>query len=386
MKTSNLIALFGVVACCLTACGGGGGTTSVAGSTALVSPATTVPADVSVPVNGPEVVYSAGVVTIAGTGFGTKAAAAPVKFTDFDGDTVGQVPAGWDAPQPTDSLVSSAMSHSGNLSLDSSAIGQTSAFFPKISWDMGQTIPFNGTLYLSAWVYLDSTGTTATGWNWKGPIITSGTDPYYWEVGTTDNVAAGFAGFYNQTESRWFNTAATFHYSEDHTAISSDDDDIHQNGWPDDAFIFQGWQRVEWIFKTNSALDAKDGSIVVTRIGRSTPTLQVTGLTTYGNTSNLWRYVTLPQGFTNIENGTLNLQMYFDDVYIDNTQARVEVGNSPDFNSCSHREIQHPISWSDTEVQVDFRKGSFNSGDTVYFFVINDQGTVVHTSAGFRVP
>jgi hypothetical protein len=247
---------------------------------------------------------------------------------------------------------------------------------------MQQTVPYNGTLYLSAWVYFDNTGTTATGWNWKGPIITSATN-YYWSDGTTANTASGFAGFYDQTQARWFNTAATFQYSSDNLAVYSYGTG---NGWASDAFVLTGWQRVEWIFKTSSMAGAADGTVIVNRIGKSSPSLNATGFITYGNTSDLWRYVSLPQGFTNIVGGTLNLQMYFDDVYIDTTQARVEVGNSPDFNSCTHREIQYPISWSDTEVQVDFRKGSFNRGDTVYFFVINDQGAVVHTSAGFRVP
>lgn len=68
--------------------------------------------------------------------------------------------------------------------------------------------------------------------------------------------------------------------------------------------------------------------------------------------------------------------IYFDNVYIDVTQARVEVGNNANYDSCTHREIQVPVSWSDGEVQVTANPGSFNPGEQVWFFVVNDSGAV----------
>lgn len=65
----------------------------------------------------------------------------------------------------------------------------------------------------------------------------------------------------------------------------------------------------------------------------------------------------------------------FDDVYIDYTRARVELGNASTWASCTIREIQIPTAWSDNSITVKVNKGSFTSG-TVYLFVIDSMGNV----------
>jgi hypothetical protein len=66
----------------------------------------------------------------------------------------------------------------------------------------------------------------------------------------------------------------------------------------------------------------------------------------------------------------------FDDVYIDTTQARVEIGNAATFNSCTHREIQIPTAWSGTSITVTANQGSFENGKTAYLYVIDADGNV----------
>ena len=41
---------------------------------------------------------------------------------------------------------------------------------------------------------------------------------------------------------------------------------------------------------------------------------------------------------------------YWDDVYIDTTQARVEIGDAPTYAASRHREIQLPTAWSDSSI------------------------------------
>ena len=72
----------------------------------------------------------------------------------------------------------------------------------------------------------------------------------------------------------------------------------------------------------------------------------------------------------------LNLDAYTDDVYIDKTRARVEVGNASTWSNCSHREIQIPSAWSVNSITFSFNQGSFNDGNTVYVYVVDANGNV----------
>ncbi|HEY4500046.1 MAG TPA: hypothetical protein VJH70_02935 [Candidatus Paceibacterota bacterium] len=81
-------------------------------------------------------------------------------------------------------------------------------------------------------------------------------------------------------------------------------------------------------------------------------------------------------------NGTIGGAYAFDDVYFDYTQARVMIGNDPIFEQSTIREIQVPTEWSDTTITIHFNPGSFSSGQKVYLFVINSDGTA---TAGFPI-
>jgi hypothetical protein len=69
-----------------------------------------------------------------------------------------------------------------------------------------------------------------------------------------------------------------------------------------------------------------------------------------------------------------NDHFYIDDAYIDNILARVEIGNSSNYNSCTLREIQIPTFWSDKSISVTVNQGAFKTGDTAYIFVIDLDG------------
>jgi hypothetical protein len=67
---------------------------------------------------------------------------------------------------------------------------------------------------------------------------------------------------------------------------------------------------------------------------------------------------------------------YWDDIYIDNSWARVVIGDNVDYDSCTHREIQIPTAWSDKTITVSVNQGTFKSGDTAYLFVVDANGNV----------
>lgn len=66
---------------------------------------------------------------------------------------------------------------------------------------------------------------------------------------------------------------------------------------------------------------------------------------------------------------------YWDDIYVDNSWARVEVGNGATYDACSHREIQIPSTWSNNSITMTVKQGSFAEGEKVYLYVVDEAGT-----------
>jgi len=75
--------------------------------------------------------------------------------------------------------------------------------------------------------------------------------------------------------------------------------------------------------------------------------------------------------------------VYLDDIYFDNTRARVEIGNASTWNSCTRRELQVATAWSNTGVTFTVSPGVFNSGAQAYLYVVDAQG--VANSQGFPI-
>lgn len=76
-----------------------------------------------------------------------------------------------------------------------------------------------------------------------------------------------------------------------------------------------------------------------------------------------------------------DVDLYWDDIYIASSPARVELGDNPAWASCTHREIQPASSWAAGSIAVTLNAGSFRSG-TAYLFVIDQDNT---PSAGYEV-
>lgn len=79
----------------------------------------------------------------------------------------------------------------------------------------------------------------------------------------------------------------------------------------------------------------------------------------------------------------LNLDSYTDDVYIDTTQSRVEIGNASTWSACTHREIQIPIEWSNSSIKINVNKGSIKDGDCAFLYVVDANGNA--NSNGYKI-
>ena len=65
-----------------------------------------------------------------------------------------------------------------------------------------------------------------------------------------------------------------------------------------------------------------------------------------------------------------------DNIYIDNTPQRVEVGNASTWTACTHREIQIPSAWSSNSITFSVNQGAFTSGQQAYLYVVDSTGAV----------
>lgn len=128
----------------------------------------------------------------------------------------------------------------------------------------------------------------------------------------------------------------------------------------------------------DSSVGGNDGAIRVWLDGEQV--LNDTGIMTREDFSELKRPCIL--GFYNSwgDRSTNQNDFFIDDAYIDNTWARVEIGDNASYNACIHREIQVPLAWSSESIAVSFNAGSFDTNESLYLFVVNDRGMV---SEGF---
>ncbi|VAW70586.1 hypothetical protein MNBD_GAMMA10-1273, partial [hydrothermal vent metagenome] len=85
---------------------------------------------------------------------------------------------------------------------------------------------------------------------------------------------------------------------------------------------------------------------------------------------------------TNWEAGAVH-DMYIDDVYIDNTLARVELCEGSTWATRGVCNPQPPIKWSNSSVQVTVNLGEWLAGTSAYLYVVNAAGDAGTT--GYQV-
>lgn len=66
----------------------------------------------------------------------------------------------------------------------------------------------------------------------------------------------------------------------------------------------------------------------------------------------------------------------YDDIFIDFTQARVEIGDAPTWSASRHKEIQIPTRWSDGTISIRVNTGTFTAGTRAYLYVVDAAGAV----------
>ncbi len=70
------------------------------------------------------------------------------------------------------------------------------------------------------------------------------------------------------------------------------------------------------------------------------------------------------------------LWIYYDDIYMDSTWARVMIGNASTLAASTIREIQIPSSWSYDTITITLNRGAFTNFNNAYLYVIDANSNI----------
>ncbi len=71
----------------------------------------------------------------------------------------------------------------------------------------------------------------------------------------------------------------------------------------------------------------------------------------------------------------------FGEIYVDVTQARVELGNAANWDDVTEKEIQIPVSWSDNSITIELNQGGMSNFNGKYLYIVDSDGNV--SSSGY---
>lgn len=306
-------------------------------------------------------------VVIAGSNFGVNDVAA-----DFsDGFESGAFQSPWNLSDGGYSQGFSTVVAAGANARHGASSYVLKTSFPSTSGNAHQCIyrdPFT-TLYAQYWVKLDNN------FDFGGP----GSSNNY---GPTELANVKFFRLWPYGSSQEDFVTAFHKYLTTHGAVVEvENTDPYPHSWyawggfanPGE-FTKNVWHLFQFEYRSSSGLGVADGvfkwtvdgdvkfsrSDIVTMKNTNTPKDEV--WLGFGDTTSGWNY----DGANDV---------YFDDIYITPTFARIEIGNASTYAACTHREIQIPTAWTATSVTVTANTGSFTDAETVYLFVIDADGT-----------
>lgn len=142
------------------------------------------------------------------------------------------------------------------------------------------------------------------------------------------------------------------------------------------------WYRIDFELHTSSV--AKDDGFYKVSLHDPTSSVPIrsnslTGMT-FEDSESYYRWL-IWQNY--MGNGIGNRTVWMDDLFVQvGDVARVELADAPVWNESTFREIQPPITWSDTQVAIELNTGAFKRGETAYLFVVDSNGT---PSAGYPI-
>ncbi len=314
--------------------------------------------------------------TISGSGFGSKNQAAPLVWDDFEGGASGQSIAGnrpaaesldgdwtWDdytngvGPRYSNELTmpNSAMSSKHHFSGD----GYNNSL--EIYHDVRET---GDAVYFSFYYYYDRLNDIWSR-NHK-PWVVYGNTGYY---------PSAYIGAGNPTESD-----GTFRNSVQDSGI--DADILWGNISISD--LAGEWVRHEFYLQQSSP-NGNDGVWQHTAHRVTQPEIiTVEDEDNYKTraTSDYWEQWHFGSYHSTSSTGSI-ADVYLDNIYFDSTRARVEIGNASTWGNSTVRELQVANTWSDTSIRINIESSYLRNLSEVYVYVVDANGDV--NSTGYPV-
>ena len=320
-------------------------------------------------------------VTISGSGFGTKATAAPLKWETFEDGVAG-------TNVTTTNYWSVQSSTEDNVLFDDGTYNSTrhGESDMHVRWirdtDLGGTYCFyrenvgfastGGKAYVNTWVYIDYGYGDDDGWQLKLMYLhkdnAHGSKPMFSvKTWTYDNETTG---------------SVQIHYCDDAAYGYSA---YLMNG--DASMMPEGyWVNLVMEYEDSSAPDEDDGFARLYHsdaLGSDPYCVRTkSDITTRCESEGATGYVDCVSLGYLTQNGCDEATTYWDDVYMDNSWARVEIGDASTYANCTHREMQIPTAWSTSSISIDVNQGSMSTG-TAYLYVVDDDGAV--NSSGYQI-
>jgi hypothetical protein len=303
-------------------------------------------------------------VTIQGSSFGSKSAAAPVVWDDASGTNIS---AKWSGGWPNRSSnstyninyrtpirgINPPHSRVGRYLAGAHAEnGGYDAGYNVLIWKTRQNaVPYT---YMSWYQRADDAWTFAGDNNHKTWDVSASSDPY--------NLSANWYMEYNPTPSSRTSGCA-WHINDNGSSLSN------PSNWWGSACTnpMSAWSKAEILIKWSSG---SDGFIRIFDNGRQV-------LNYSGPTDSMPGAVrTEAIGGYSRNSGYANNWRYFTDLYVDYTLSHVVLGNASTYSACTIREAQVPTAWSGSSITLNVNLGQFSSGQTAYVYVMDANGNV----------
>lgn len=320
-----------------------------------------------------------------GATFGSKGQAGPIRYDDFEsGTTVGHLITDdltwWSRQTGPDQVASIA---NDNCRYNKTKCGKfvesvdstNKAIRDDAIYRRNVGFASTGKMYLNFWSYVNVIGTadgtsrsyqvkfveTAKDWSPGQPVTLPTYEFSHWQYGSPPN-------------SGWYNKSYQVNYWDGGGSSAS----LY---FPQDSFKTPGWYHIS-VQTDFGTIGSANGS---TKMWVSKPGLS--GAYTTVSANNV-KYV-VASGYPDYikfgwyagsyyptSSNTFTTTLYYDNIYIDNSWARVEIGDADTYDNCTHREIQIPVTWESGHVSLTVNPGSFNLNDSVFLYVFDESGAV----------
>ena len=299
-------------------------------------------------------------VTIEGSALGTKAAAAPLIFDQMTTGAFSPLWAGtgydYNTGRSPFTFVTSNPRHTRNNSWSA---------YANINREMLASLSGGSnsqTWFCQYWLRLGSN------WAWNSDInLSLGNVKFFRIWSTRGNAIENFVMAFHGANGAIFDVEGVGQW--------------HGSEWPTRTrdLSVGNWHCLQFAYQDSSAVGAANGSITVWCDGAVK--ISYNNLITRGSESDFKRPAIL--GFYNSHSsGGKDSDFQIADPYIDNTWARVELGNASTYAACTRREIQRTSSWTPSAVGFTVNLGGFGDAGMAYLYLTDGSG---RTSGGYPV-